>query len=109
MSKTAPIVVLITASSEDEAAKIANSIVEKGLAACVNIVPSVRSIYKWEGKLCDEKETMMVVKTTSGRLDALTDAVTALHSYSTPEIIAVPVSAGSEKYLKWVFESVGEK
>lgn len=106
MSGTDKIVVLMTASSEDEAVKIASALVEDELAACVNIVPGIRSIYRWEGKVCDDREVLLVAKTRLSAFDALKDRVLSLHSYTTPEIIALPVTVGFEKYLKWVDESV---
>lgn len=98
------IVVLITASGEEEAARIAGDIVGSKLAACVNIVRGVRSIYRWQGKVEDETEVMMVVKTRKALLDNLMKRVRELHSYSVPEVIALPVLEGSPDYLKWLEE-----
>ncbi|MBI5814100.1 MAG: divalent-cation tolerance protein CutA [Nitrospinae bacterium] len=106
MSPSNPIVVLVTASGEEEAAKIAGELVSRRLAACVNIIPGARSIYRWEGKICDGREALMIVKTTADKFTRLSETVAELHSYSTPEVIAMPVTAGSEKYLGWVFDSV---
>jgi periplasmic divalent cation tolerance protein len=106
MPGTDKIVVLITAPSEEEALKIATALVDEKLAACVNIVPGLRSIYRWEGKLCDEREVLLIAKTKSSVFGKLQERVRSLHPYTTPEIIAIPVTAGFEGYLKWVDEGV---
>jgi periplasmic divalent cation tolerance protein len=99
------IVVLITCGSEEEAAKIANSLVEERLAACVNIISPVRSTYQWEGKIWDEREWMLIIKTQKRRFEELEKKVKSLHSYSVPEIIALPIVEGSASYLKWLEEN----
>jgi periplasmic divalent cation tolerance protein len=99
------IVVLVTAKDENEAARIATALVEKKLAACCNITKDARSIYCWEGKLQDEHEALMIIKTRRELFSALEAEVKRLHSYSTPEIIALPVVAGSDAYLNWVEKS----
>jgi periplasmic divalent cation tolerance protein len=99
---TDTVVVLVTAPSAEKAADIARALVEERLAACGNVVPSVRSIYRWEGKLQDEAEALLVLKTTRARFAALRDRVLALHPYQVPEVLALPVEAGSESYLAWV-------
>ena len=99
------IVVLVTSGSEEEAIKIANSLVEEGLAACVNIISPVRSIYRWEGKIWDEKEWLLIIKTQQKRFEELERKVKSLHSYSVPEIIALPVVEGFAPYLKWLEET----
>ncbi len=101
------IVVFITASSEDEAANIARALVEGNLAACVNIVRNLRSIYIWQGKVEDESEVLMIVKTQKKLFNSLAQKVRELHSYSVPEIIALPIVDGSEDYLKWLKEVTG--
>jgi periplasmic divalent cation tolerance protein len=101
------IIVLITASKEDEAAKIAKDIVASRLAACVNIVKGVRSIYRWKGKVEDEGEVLMIVKTRRELFGELKKRVKELHSYSVPEIVALPVVEGSEEYLTWLKEETG--
>ncbi len=98
------IVVLITASDEEEASKIAGAIVEEKLAGCVNIIKDIRSIYSWQGKIEDEKEVLMVAKTQKLLFDSLMKRVKELHSYTVPEIIALPIIQGSEDYLKWLKE-----
>jgi len=96
------IVVFITASDEDEAAKIATALVEARLAGCVNIIKDIRSIYSWQGKIEDEKEVLIVIKTQKILFYPLMERVKELHSYKVPEIIALPIIEGSEDYLKWL-------
>jgi len=98
------IVVLITCGSEEEASKIGRSLVEDRLAACVNIVSPIRSIYRWKGKVCDEKEWLLLIKTQKQRFEALEKKVKSLHSYSVPEIVALPILQGSSTYLEWLTE-----
>lgn len=101
------IIVFITASNEDEAARIARSLVEARLAACVNIIRNIRSIYRWQGKLEDEAEVLMTVKTRRSLFNALSEKVKELHSYTVPEIIALPIVEGSADYLNWLKEVTG--
>jgi periplasmic divalent cation tolerance protein len=98
------IVVFITASDEEEASKISKALVETKLAGCVNIIKDIRSIYSWQGKIEDEKEVLMIVKTRKPLFDSLMKKVKELHSYAVPEIIALPIIQGSEDYLKWLKE-----
>src|SRR5574340_754335 len=100
--KEGHIVVLSTASSSDEAARIGKTIVEEGLAACVNIIQGVRSIYVWKDKLCDEHEILTVYKTRAGLFERLEARIKELHSYEVPEVIALSVSKGSSEYLGWI-------
>ena len=100
-------VVLVTAGAEEEGARIARALVEEGLAACANIVPRVRSIYRWKGEVRDEPESLLVLKTTAARLEALSARVEELHSYTVPEVIALAVDRGRESYLDWVAEACG--
>lgn len=104
---TNEIVVYITASNEEEAVKLAKALVEAKLVACVSIVKNVRSIYSWQGKIEDEPEALMIVKTQRKHFRALSAKVKELHSYSVPEIIALPIVEGSEDYLKWLREVTG--
>ena len=99
-----PMVVLVTCGSEEEATKIANSLVEERLAACVNIISPVRSIYRWEGKIWDEKEWMLIIKTQKKRFEELEKKIKSLHSYAVPEIVVLPIVEGSASYLKWLEE-----
>jgi periplasmic divalent cation tolerance protein len=101
------IVVLVTTSDEEEASKIARAIVEERLAGCVNIIKDIRSIYSWQGKIEDEKEVLMIAKTRKLLFDSLMKRVKELHSYTVPEIIALPIIQGSEDYLKWLKEVTG--
>ncbi|HWR90090.1 MAG TPA: divalent-cation tolerance protein CutA [Dissulfurispiraceae bacterium] len=101
------VVVYITAPNEEEAARMAAALVEERLAACVNIVKNVRSIYRWKDKTEDETEVLMIAKTQRGLFDRLLRRVRELHSYTVPEVIAMPVIAGSEDYLRWVEEVTG--
>ena len=100
-----PIVVLVTCGSEDEALKIANALVEEHLAACVNVISPIRSIYRWEGKIWDEKEWLLIIKTQSHRFAELEKKVKSLHSYSVPEIVSLPITEGSSSYLNWIKEN----
>lgn len=98
------IVVYITAPGEDAAAKIARSLVEEKLVACVNIVRGLRSIYAWQGKIEDEAEVLMICKTRKELFEPLQKRVKELHTYTVPEIIALPVIAGSADYLGWLHD-----
>ncbi len=95
-------IVLITAGSEEEAATIGLTLVEDHLAACANIVPRIRSIYRWKGKIHDEQEFLIIIKTRTLLFQALQERVKELHSYEVPEIISFPVASGLPQYLEWV-------
>src|SRR4030067_3800871 len=95
-------VLLITASSMEEGEKIAGSLVENRMVACVNVVPSVKSFFFWEGKPAQESEILLIAKSRRSLLDKIVEHVKKIHSYKVPEIIALPVIGGSEEYLKWV-------
>jgi periplasmic divalent cation tolerance protein len=99
------IIVLITAGSEEEAAVLAKALVNEHLAACVNIVPAVSSFFFWEGKTRDAREALLICKSRLPLMRQIIDLVKSLHSYSVPEIIALPIVAGSSEYLDWVKES----
>lgn len=88
----------------DQAASLAHALVQEGLAACVNILPGVTSVYVWEGKVCEEIEATLLVKTTAAAVPALSDRIRALHSYDTPEILVLPVdeAASDPRYVAWV-------
>jgi periplasmic divalent cation tolerance protein len=96
------VVVLITAGSADEAAKIGRALVEEHLAACANIVGGVRSLFFWDGRTQDEQETLIICKSRAVLMDRIVGRVKQLHSYTVPEIIALPIVAGSQEYLDWV-------
>jgi periplasmic divalent cation tolerance protein len=99
---TEALVVLVTTPTPERAAELARALVEERLAACGNVVPGLRSIYRWEGKVQEDAEALLVLKTTRARFDALRDRVLALHPYEVPEVIALPVEAGSARYLGWI-------
>jgi periplasmic divalent cation tolerance protein len=96
------IVILVTAGSETEAETIAKALVEERLAACVNILNPIRSLYRWEGMVADEREWLLVIKTQVERFAAVETKVKALHSYHVPEVIALPIVHGSAPYLQWL-------
>jgi periplasmic divalent cation tolerance protein len=99
-------IVLCSAGSEDEARKIARHLVEQRLAACVNIIPGMESIYRWQGKLESSGEWLLLIKTTVERFPAVRDAIRDLHSYELPECIAISIEDGSSGYLEWIAQSV---
>lgn len=100
------LMVFCTCHSESEALDLARSLVDQRLAACVNVLPRVQSVYRWQGEIHSEAESLLLIKTTEDRFDALRDAIVAMHSYENPEIVAVPVSAGQDRYLAWIRASV---
>ena len=99
-------IVLSTASSEDEARKIALHLVEQQLAACVNIVSHVESIYRWQGKIESGREWLLLIKTSAERFPEVRDAIRALHSYELPECVAISIEDGSSEYLQWFTHSL---
>ena len=102
-------IVLSTAGSEEEARKIAHHLVENRLAACVNIVPRVESVYRWEGKVESNREFLMVIKTTTGKFAEVRDAILELHSYDLPECIAIALEDGSAEYMDWLKDSLRDE
>ncbi len=96
------ILVLSTADTLELAQKIALALVEAREAACVNIVPGIRSIYRWEGKVCNEGEFLLMIKSSEERFEALRNRIRMLHSYQVPEIIALPLAFGDSDYLNWL-------
>lgn len=100
-------VVLVTAPSPEKAAELARALVDERLAACGNVVPGLRSIYRWQGAVQEDQEALLLLKTTRARLDALRARVVALHPYEVPEVLALPVEAGHPPYLAWIVESTG--
>lgn len=104
---TDKIVVLSTVSSAEEAEKIARGLVNERLAACVSVVPEIRSFYHWQGKIEDSAEFLLVIKSSRAQFDALCRSLQKLHSYEVPEVIAMPVVAGAELYLNWMDTELG--
>jgi periplasmic divalent cation tolerance protein len=104
---TDKLLVLSTSGSEAEAQKIAQELVQRRLAACVNIVPRIQSVYRWEGEVETAEEFLLIIKTTNARSAEVQSAIRELHSYDLPECIVVSIETGSEKYLKWIEDSVG--
>ena len=96
------VVVFSTFPGPDKAAEVARTLVSEQLAACVNLAPAVRSIYRWKGELQDDTETLAIIKTTDDRLVQLTARLVALHPYELPEVLAVAASGGHAAYLDWV-------
>ena len=102
------LIVFVTTPNNDEAARIADALVSERLAACVNIVAAVESIYRWEGKVTRDSEALMIIKTTDERYADLECRVKDLHSYSTPEVIALRIERGSSDYLEWLRNSTAK-
>jgi periplasmic divalent cation tolerance protein len=100
-------VVLTTSGSPDEARKLAHALVERRLAACVNIIPRISSVYRWQGKVEEAEEFLLLIKTTESAFELVHQTIRELHSYELPECVALPVEDGSLEYLKWIEDSVG--
>lgn len=96
------VIVMVTAASQDEADKIADQVVRSRLAACASTIPTVRSTYWWEGKVMNDQEALLLIKTTSDKFKSLEEAIRKIHSYKVPEIMTIPVSNGFPPYLEWV-------
>ena len=101
-----PLVALTTVGTADDAERIARALVERRLAACVNVVAGVVSVYRWQGAVERDEEQLLVIKTSAERFESLRDALVALHPYELPELVALPVVAGHAPYLAWLDESV---
>jgi periplasmic divalent cation tolerance protein len=102
------VVMMTTASSTEEARRIADALVERRQAACVNIVKGVESIYRWKGKTEESQEWLLFIKTTAAAFDNVWKTIRELHSYELPECISVPINQGTPEYLKWIDEAVGK-
>ena len=105
---TDKIIVFVTCESTEQAERIAQALVTEKLAACVNVVPGIRSCYVWEGKLNWSNEILLLIKATRGRFEQLEKRVKALHSYDVPEIVGVTIDDASQQYIDWIGTSVGE-
>jgi periplasmic divalent cation tolerance protein len=99
------IVVLVTTASEEEATTIGRDVVKQGLAACANILVLKKSIFQWEGKLAEEQEFLMIIKSRSDLFEDLSVAIQRLHSYKVPEIVAIPIVKGSAEYMNWILDN----
>lgn len=99
---------LSTAPDRDRALAIARTLVEERLAACVSLLPSARSVYRWQGKIVEDEECVLLIKTSRARWEALVTRLKAIHPYEVPELIAIPVERGLESYLRWLAESTVE-
>ena len=103
---TDKVVIFVTAASRGECKKIARHLVETRLAACVNILQPMESVYRWEGKIAEEREFLLIIKSTGELFPEIKAEISKIHSYHTPEIICLPVIEGSRNYLQWVSDSV---
>ena len=101
------IVILSTCANAEDAERIARVLVEARVAACVNVLPGVRSFYRWEGEVEDEAEFLLVIKSSRAHFDALRSTLEKAHPYEVPEIIALPIIAGAPNYLNWLQASLG--
>ncbi len=99
-------IVLVTAPDEETARRLAHALVAERLAACVNVVPGVRSVYRWEGAVQEDSEVLLIAKSHEARAAALSERVQALHPYDVPEVLALPAAGGSASYLAWLGEAV---
>ncbi len=100
------IMVMTTVGSEEQAVVIADALVNKKVAACVNIIPSIRSIYRFKGKVWDDEEYLLIIKSTQSNYNEIEKTITELHNYEIPEILSFPMEKGSRNFLKWIEESV---
>lgn len=98
------LIVYCTLPDDERASEVARALVDERLVACINLLPAVRSFYRWEGKVCDDPERLAIIKTSAARFEAMKERLLELHPYDLPEVIAVPVARGSAPYLKWVAE-----
>ena len=97
-------IIFVTAASDQEAGLIGRTLVEEGLAACANIIPQIRSIYRWKGEIWDERETLIIVKSREDLFEKIRSRVRELHSYEVPEITAIKLERGDAAYLQWIEE-----
>jgi periplasmic divalent cation tolerance protein len=106
---TDKIVILSTCSTEEEAERLARALLDARLAACVNVVPRVRSFYRWKGQVEDAAECLLVIKSSRPMFDALRSALVEAHSYEVPEVVALPILDGAPEYLQWLHENLGNE
>ncbi len=103
---TAPVLVMSAVGAQSDAQKIARTLVEERVAACVNIVPGITSIYRWKGSVEQEPELLLVIKTMADRVEPLKARLLELHPYELPEVVVIPIVAGHQVYLEWIAEQV---
>jgi periplasmic divalent cation tolerance protein len=103
------LVVYVTVPNEDEANRLSEALVNERLAACVNVIPRIRSVYRWEGRVQTDDELLLMIKTTGDRFPELEQRVLQLHSYGTPEVIALRIERGSSDYLGWLHEATRDR
>ena len=101
-----PIIILTTVSSKKEAELIGSKLIDKELAACVNIIPNIKSIYRWKGKMNKDSEYLLIIKTVKRAEEDVFENIRKLHSYDTPEMISIPITGGEKSYLNWLSKSV---
>jgi len=106
MNKGEYIIVFVTTSGVEESKKIASTLIEKNLGACVNIIPEVSSVYKWEGEICKDTESMMIIKTSESKFEKLKNRIKKMHSYDVPEIISFDIKRGDKEYFDWIDDSL---
>jgi periplasmic divalent cation tolerance protein len=100
------VLILSTVSKIEDAQTIANHLVSNSMAACVNFIPNLESVYKWKNQVCKENEFLLMIKTTANKETNVYDSLSEIHPYDTPEIITLPIQYGSKDYLDWISESV---
>jgi periplasmic divalent cation tolerance protein len=104
-----PIVCMVTCPNQEGAQNLARTLVKEKLAACVNLLAGVRSIYSWKGAIVDDDEVLCLVKTTAGRFDEMRARIVGIHPYEVPEVVALPLSHAHAPYLEWLRHSVGQR
>jgi periplasmic divalent cation tolerance protein len=100
------VIIFVTAPSEKIASQIGKMIISKKLAACVNIIPEIRSLYRWKNKICNDKEFLIIIKSSAKRFNELAVKIQKMHPYEIPEIISIPITKGSNSYMKWLSENI---
>ena len=106
---TDALLVFTTLPSADKAAEIAKLLVDEKLVACANLLPAIRSIYRWQDKVVDEGEILLLIKSSEDRFEAIRSRIRSLHSYQVPEVISIPIIAGDAEYLHWLDKAVGSR